>query len=195
MMQGPVSGFKRLVEVLDNLAIGYMVGGSLASSLHGVFRSTNDIDIVADIREEHLPRLTNELAPDFYADLDAMREALRRGRPFNLIHYGSSYKFDIFPLPRDAYHQSQLERSEPKEITLGATEVVKCRVATAEDTILAKLAWYRQGAEQSERQWADLRGILSVQGERLDETYLRKWAQQLGVADLLERLLSQKGKL
>jgi len=195
MMQDPVSGFKRLVEVLDNLAIRYMAGGSLASSIHGVFRSTNDIDIVADIREEHLLRLTDELAPDFHADLDAMREALRRGRSFNLIHYASSYKFDIFPLPSDDYHQSQLDRSEPKEITLGGTEAVKCRVATAEDTILAKLTWYRQGGEQSERQWADLRGILSVQGERLDETYLRKWAYHLGVADLLERLFGQRGNL
>jgi len=78
---------------------------------------------------------------------------------------------------------------------LGGTEAVKCRVATAEDTILAKLTWYRQGGEQSERQWADLRGILSVQGERLDETYLRKWAYHLGVADLLERLFGQRGNL
>jgi hypothetical protein len=148
---------------------------------------------VADIREDHLSRLTDELAPDFYADLDAMREALHNGRPFNLIYYTSSYKFDIFPLPGDAYYQSQLERSEPKEVTLGGTETVKCRVATAEDTILAKLVWYRQGGEQSERQWADLRGILSVQGERLDEAYLRRWAQHLGVEDLLERLLSHVG--
>ena len=194
-MQDPVSGFKRLVEALDNLAIRYMVGGSVASSVHGVFRSTNDIDIVADIREEHLPRLTDELAPDFYAGLDAMLEALRHRRPFNLIHYASSYKFGIFPLLGDAYHQSQLERSEPKEIMLGGTEAMKCRVVTAEDTILAKGVWYRQGGEQSERQWADLRGILSVQGERLDEAYLRRWAQHLGVADLLERLLNQKGNL
>jgi hypothetical protein len=193
MMQDPLSGFKRLLEALDNLAIRYMVGGSLASSLYGVFRSTNDIDIVADIRQEHLARLAAELAPDFYADLDAMREALRRERSFNLIHFASSYKFDIFPLPGDAYYQSQLERSKPEEITLGGTEAMKCRVVTAEDTILAKLVWYRQGGEQSERQWADLRGILSVQGERLDEAYLRRWAQHLGVEDLLERLLSQKG--
>ena len=194
-MQDPGLGLRRLIEALDKLEIRYVIGGSLASSVHGVFRSSNDVDIVAAIEEDHLAPLAEELARDFYADLDTMRDSLHRRKPFNLIHYGSSYKFDIFPVPNDPYYQAEIERGEVQETALGEGEVVKCRVSTPEDTVLAKLAWYRQGGEQSERQWADLRGILSVQGERLDKDYLRRWAQHLGVEDLLERLLRQKGNL
>ena len=93
------------------LAIPYMVGGSLASSIHGIFRSTNDIDIVADVREEHIIPLVAELAGDFHADPDAMRDALRHGRPFNVIHFASGYKFDIFPAAGNPYFETQLERS------------------------------------------------------------------------------------
>jgi hypothetical protein len=65
-------------------------------------------------------------------------------------------------------------------------------VASAEDTILAKLIWYRAGGEQSERQWNDVRGIRSVQGARLDRTYMRQWARHLEVDDLLDRLWSEE---
>ncbi|MDP1922008.1 MAG: hypothetical protein Q8L14_37550 [Myxococcales bacterium] len=55
------------------------------------------------------------------------------------------------------------------------------------DTVLAKLSWYRQHGEVSDRQWADILGVLQVQVGRLDLTYLRRWATTIGVADLLER--------
>jgi hypothetical protein len=68
---------------------------------------------------------------------------------------------------------------------------VECSVATAEDTILRKLTWYRAGGETSERQWNDLRGVLKVSGKTLDYDYLRHWAKYLKVDDLLERLLAE----
>jgi hypothetical protein len=185
-------GFLRLLAVLDGMAIRYMIGGSLASSAHGTYRSTNDIDIVAEITEQDIPRLVSQLGGDFYADADAMRDAVRRGRSFNMIHFASSYKFDIFPLTDDPYSAVQLERRMFQELPMGDGESVKCPVASPEDTILAKLVWYRLGAEQSERQWNDLRGIRSVQGTRLDYNYLRKWAMHLRVQDLLDRLLSEE---
>jgi hypothetical protein len=55
--------------------------------------------------------------------------------------------------------------------------------------VLRKLAWYRLGREASDRQWGDLRGIVAVQGQALDREYLRSWAEELEVSDLLERLL------
>ena len=69
------------------------------------------------------------------------------------------------------------------------TENVDLPVASAEDILLSKLAWYRAGGEVSERRWNDVLGIAAVQGERLDTVYLRKWAQYLKVADLLELAL------
>jgi hypothetical protein len=184
--------FRQLAATLDSLAIPYLIGGSLASSVHGIYRSTNDIDIVAAVGEEHVEPLVANLAKDFYADAETIQEALRLGRPFNLIHFAGGYKFDIFPAAGNLYFEKQLERSTLQEVSLGQGETVRCPIATAEDTILAKLVWYRAGGEQSERQWNDVRGICSTQGARLDGTYLRQWAGHLGVEDLLERLLSEK---
>ena len=64
-------------------------------------------------------------------------------------------------------------------------------VASAEDTILAKLEWYRLGGEQSERQWRDIRGVVQVQGDRLDYEYVSQQAAVLGVTDLWQKMLSE----
>jgi hypothetical protein len=66
-------------------------------------------------------------------------------------------------------------------------------VASAEDTVLRKLEWYRAAGERSERQWSDLRGISRTLGKQLDLEYLRRWAAFLGVEDLLETLLTESG--
>jgi hypothetical protein len=181
-------GFQRLLEILDRLEIPYMVGGSLASSVHGIYRSTNDIDIVVRMNETHVQRLVSELGTEFYADADTMRDALQRQRPFNFIHYATSCKFDLFPMTDDPYHQAQFERSRMQEVPLGSDEAIRCRIVSAEDAILAKLAWYRAGGEQSEHQWNDLRGVHTVQRGRLDQNYMHRWAQHLSVEDLLKRL-------
>jgi hypothetical protein len=64
-------------------------------------------------------------------------------------------------------------------------------IATAEDTIVAKLNWYRLGQETSELHWRDVKGILGTQGPKLDDAYLRLWAERLGVLDLLERAVRE----
>jgi len=148
---------------------------------------------VAAVQEEHIMPLAGELAGEFYADPEGMRDALHHGRPFNVIHFASGYKFDIFPATGNPYFQMQLERRSLQEVTLGEGESIQCSLATAEDMVLAKLVWYRAGGEQSERQWNDVRGIRSVQGDLLDRIYMTEWARRLGVEDLLEKLLSEQG--
>lgn len=97
-MTTPTAAFRRILEVLDRLEIPYFVTGSVASSVYGIARTTFDLDLVADLREEHIQQLVSELRADFYADPKMMTEALERGRSFNLIHVPSSYKIDIFRL-------------------------------------------------------------------------------------------------
>ena len=190
-MVTPANALRRLVEVLDRLTIPHMIGGSVASSIHGMARPTMDVDLVAALQPSQVDRFAAELRADFYADPEVIRAALEGGRPFNLIHYASTFKFDIFPVLPDAYHQTQFERRVMAEATQFADVPVRCAVATAEDTLLAKLEWYRAEGETSERQWNDLRGIVRVRGRALDLEYLRRWAPHLGVEDLLERLLAE----
>jgi hypothetical protein len=190
-MQTPADGFKRILEVLDRLKIPYLVTGSMASSVHGISRPTMDVDLVADIRLDQVEEFAKELKADLYADPEMIKDALRRGRSFNLIHYESAYKYDIFPLLQDEFSQTQFGRRQFAESLSLGDEPIECAIATAEDTILNNLRWYRAEGETSERQWNDMRGILQVSGARLDLEYLRQWAPRLGVADLLERLLGE----
>jgi hypothetical protein len=194
-MREVADALDKVLGSLQRQGVRCMLGGSIASSVHGIHRSTRDIDIVAAIDDRQTARLAAELGPGFYMDAEEAAEALRRGRSFNIIHIASSYKFDIFPLPDDPYYRTQIERSEPKDIAFDVGVTVRCPVATAEDTVLSKLVWYRAGGEQSDQQWNDLRGVRAIQGNRLDRAYLEKWARHLRVDDLLHRLLTEEGAL
>ncbi|MGO4882612.1 MAG: hypothetical protein ACLP59_17615 [Bryobacteraceae bacterium] len=188
-----VSGFggavKALIEALGRSGVPYLIGGSVASGVHGIPRTSLDADLVADMAPAQVPRFIRELRGEFYADEDMIREALESGRSFNLIHLASTYKLDIFPLLSDPFAQSQFARREIRDIDLGGVTLA-VPMATAEDTLLMKLVWYRMGGEVSERQWNDVLGIVGVQRERLDREYLRHWATQLKVSDLLDEVMA-----
>jgi hypothetical protein len=189
-MNTPAAALKRILEAFDRLEIPYTVVGSVASSVYGIPRTTMDVDLVADLRADQIDPLAAELQADFYVDPQLMKDAFEQGRAFNVIHLGSSYKIDIFPLGRDAYSQEAFGRRRLAETKAAGGEPIECALATAEDTILSKLRWYRAGGEISETQWNDLHGIFLVSGAGLDRDYLRLWAPRLGVADLLDRLLN-----
>ncbi len=180
--------FGTLLAALDRLSIRYAAGGSLASSVHGIPRATVAIDLVADLHDRDIAPLSAELSKEFYADDGVMREAVRACRPFNLIHYESSYKFDLFPLPADPYYQGELDRRTVTEFSFGEGPSLRFPVVTPEDTVLTKLVWYQTGGEVSERQWSDVLGIIKVRGQELDQDYLRRWAAHLGVTQLLQRV-------
>jgi len=144
-------GFERIAQVFGQLRIDFYLGGSLASSVYGLARSTLDVDLIAAVRPEHAEPLSALLSPDFYAEEQAILKAIAGARAFNLIHYSTGYKFDIFPLQEDAYHQ--LEFSRRAKMNLGAVGLpgIESDVASPEDIILEKLCWYRDGGKISER--------------------------------------------
>jgi len=122
MIPSPGEGLLRLLEALDRLEMPYMIGGSGASSVHGLTRTTSDIDMVAKIGADDVQSLVTELHPDFYIDEQQVRTAIEHSRSFNVIHYRSSYKFDIFPLTADRYQQVQFgrRRLETSSVFTGA---------------------------------------------------------------------------
>jgi hypothetical protein len=185
--------FTQLLEVLDKLEIPYAVGGSVASSAHGIPRTTLDVDLVVDLKPDQIDDFVQHLGSEFYADGAQIRRAFAQGRAANLIHMVSAWKFDLFPLQADEYSQTGFGRRTFREIKPDGIETIECAVISAEDIVLRKLEWYRAGNEVSERQWNDLRGISKAAGRHLDINYLRKWAGTLKVEDLLERLLTEAG--
>ena len=191
MTGSPGNGLLRLLAVLDRLEIPYMIGGSSASSVHGVTRTTADIDLVVKIGAHDVTLLVTELRSDFYIDEDQVRAAITHARSFNLIHYQSSYKFDIFPLIDDRYQQTQFGRRRFETSSIFTGEPLEFAISAPEDVILSKLRWFRLGGEVSQQQWNDVLGVIAVQRNKLDLPYLREWAERLGIAILLERALDE----
>jgi len=178
-----------VADALEALGVPYAIGGSFASALHGVMRATMDAGLVADLRLEHVTPFAQALGEAFYADAEMMRDAIHRHSSFNLIHLDTMFKVDVFVArPRD-FDRAQLARRQVH--LLSEDPERRAYVATAEDTVLSKLEWYRLSGEASDRQWSDALGVLKVQGERLDLEYMRRMAAGLGVTDLLSRALEE----
>lgn len=189
MLPEPIAVTIKVTEVLEKLGIPYLVGGSLASTLYGMVRTTQDSDIVADMRLEHIQPFVASLQNEFFIDEEMMAESIQRNSSFNIIHRETMFKVDVFiPRPRP-FHQSQLARAQKQ--TFSTDPEVSARFSSAEDTILSKLEWYRLGGEVSERQWRDVLGVLKTRAGALDLDYLRKWAKELKVSDLLEQALAE----
>ena len=179
----------QVTQVLEKLDVPYFIAGSLASTLHGLVRTTQDSDLVVALGSEHLPEFVQALQEDFFVDQQMLATAIAQQASFNLVHRASMFRVDIFVAEQEAFDKVQLKRAQRE--TLIPETSSEAFVATAEDTILSKLNWYKMGGEVSERQWRDILGILKVQQGRLDETYLHKWASELKISHLLGRALKE----
>ena len=193
-MVSPEQALRIVLEVsrhLDELGIPYAVGGSLASSLHGIPRSTQDADLVADLRSAHIQPFADALSSSFYVSPERIAQAISKRSSFNMVHHGTGIKVDIFILKVDPLALQEMTRRQILPIPGSAGTTLQ--VASAEDTILQKLHWYQIGNRVSERQWSDVQGVLKVQRKRLDFEYLERWAPHLGVEDLLRQAYEDAG--
>jgi hypothetical protein len=178
----------RLGRTLDELHIRYLIGGSVASSLAGEPRATNDLDLLIDLEESQVEKLAAALGPDFEVDEASLLEAVRRRRSWNIFFLPMVTKIDLFIMRSDPFDASELERRRSIDLPGGTVWV-----ATPEDILLRKLAWYREGGESSATQWRDVLGILAVSRVGFDESYVERWAPHLGVADLWRRARREAG--
>ena len=181
-----VAALRPVVEAFDALGVRYFLGGSIASSAHGVARASLDADVIAELDPAHVERLAHCLAGAYYIPIEQMRTAAAERRSFNLIHLATMFKIDVFVSKGRPFDRSAAERARLQAI--GEHTDRQFFVASAEDTVLAKLEWFQLGGETSERQWWDIVGVLKV-GDDADRVYLRRWSAALGVGDLLERAL------
>jgi hypothetical protein len=166
-----------LAASLDDLGIRYLIGGSVASTYHGEPRTTLDLDLVIEADESQVRMLADRIAHEFYVDAEDAVDAVRRGSSFNVIHYQTSTKVDMFI----AQHREPLDRRI--FIHFGGATL---SIYTPEDIIVQKLRWFRLGHEVSERQWRDVIGVLRMKRDNLDNPYLERAAEAFGVRDLLD---------
>ena len=117
---------------------------------------------MADVRAEHVRALVHEPEPDFHP----------------------------FMRQPGAWTDEQWRRRRTTVIG-PPDEAVSVYLSSAEDMILQKLAWHRMAGAVSDRQWRDVAGMLGVQRPTLDFPYLRRWAADLGITDLLEKAIEE----
>ncbi|HMO16507.1 MAG TPA: hypothetical protein PKA63_01765 [Oligoflexia bacterium] len=171
-----------LVSILDKFNIRYFIGGSLSSSLNGIFRSTNDIDVVLENSINDL--VVKELEEKFLVDATKLRESHSRNRAFNIFHENTALKFDLFPAYND-FHASQLDRAISVKLP---SALCAFRVASPEDIILAKLVWISKAP--SERQLSDIKGVLNTNRDSIDFDYLNSWAEKLKIGAQLKEIVA-----
>lgn len=189
MQNEPIEVTLMVTDIFEQVGVPYLIGGSLASTLYGMVRTTQDSDIIAEMHSEHIQPFITALQSEFFVDEEMITNAVQHNSSFNIIHHDTMFKVDVFiPHPRP-FQQSQLARVKRQFFEFESK--LSANFASAEDTILSKLEWYRMGGEISERQWRDILGMLKTGAGDLDVPYLRKWAQELNVADILERALTE----
>jgi hypothetical protein len=187
----PLQVLQRVISGLETLGIPYMLAGSFASSIHGLARFTQDADLILDLHPDQVDAFEQAFVSDFYVDRGLIQRALDRGTSFNIIHFESSFKVDFFVLGNGNFSREEFSRRALRQVDPHSG--FEAYVQAPEDAVLSKLDWYRRGGEVSENQWRDVLGMLRQQAERLDVGYLRMWAGELGVADLLDRACREAG--
>jgi hypothetical protein len=165
----------------------YFVGGSVASSLHGDPRSTNDIDFVLSLPVGSVAAFRQALGPAFELDEEMLETALAKSTTANGFYLPVLTKIDLFGLGRSPYDVMEFSRRRAVVVRAsGETLIIK----SPDDSVLRKLLCYRQGGGVSDRQWRDVVSIRRVSEADLDEAYLSEWARRLQCEDLLARAKS-----
>ncbi|HPW17581.1 MAG TPA: hypothetical protein PLP83_04275 [Candidatus Aminicenantes bacterium] len=168
--------------------IRYFVTGAVAAIAYGEPRLTNDIDVVADLDEDKIPRLKSCYpAEEFYFDEGSAGRAVRTRSKFNIIHPGSGLKIDIMIARGDEFDQSRFRRVR----RLKPLEDTEVDFASPEDVILKKLDFYRRGG--SDKHLRDIAGILKISADIIDLAYIEVWARTLGLEELWASV-SQKAR-
>jgi hypothetical protein len=168
-----------LVRCLEKLRIPYFITGAVASIAYGEPRLTNDIDVVAEVKDEAIDELKGCFPEqEYYFDLDAAREAIKSRRQFNIIHPASGLKIDVMISQQDAFDKSRFARIK----RLRSVEDTEANFASPEDVIIKKMEYYKEGA--SEKHIRDIMGMLKISGEMIDLEYISAWAKRLNLGKI-----------
>lgn len=181
-MISQIEFIQAMTQHLTDAGIDYMVSGSFAANIYGEQRSTLDTDIVIELRRADLFRLIKAVEADYYVSRAAAQEALANRSMFNIIDTTSGWKADLIIRKDRPFSIEEFSRRRRIEYAGKPLWIV-----SAEDAVLSKLEWAKKG--DSDRQVRDAASIVMVQWGRLDLDYLRKWAQELDVADSLEPII------
>lgn len=174
-----------IAKKFKKLQLPFLLTGSFVVSFYGKPRATHDIDFIIEIRKENLDKLKlflTKLGKEYSCDLSDVENPPPHSFQFNIYHPETGVKIDFWMVKDNDFEKNKFKRK--KEITM---DKIKIPIVSAEDLILNKLLWSKEII--SERHLNDCRGIIQIQGTKLDYKYLNSWSQKLGIAKLLQSLI------
>jgi hypothetical protein len=168
-----------VLDAIDRLGIPWFVTGSVAASVHGVLRASQDVDVVVDMDVAGFAALAEALGPNH-----AIAEPIDFGdfAMASVIDRATAQKVDLILRLAGPFEASSMARRQRTDIP-GLGEVW---VASVEDLVIAKLVW-SEGT--SELQLRDCEQLLRRNAARIDHAYLERWASRLGIAERLRRVV------
>lgn len=182
---------EEIAAVFESLGVRYLLGGSMAVSVWSEPRFTRDVDMIAELAARDVAPLIAALSDRWYADEHLIRGAVAAHSSFHLIRFRRMVKVDVFVPPSTGHHAAKWGRARIVKLSREATRPVA--TTSAEDMLIQKLVWFREGGEVSELQWRDVTGLIRTLGGELDWAYIRSWCEQLALDELLESARRQVG--
>jgi hypothetical protein len=176
------------VRPLNRLEVRYMVTGSVASIAYGQPRLTHDVDVVIELTRPQIGLLVLAFQPpEFYCPptevIRIENERALRGH-FNVIHVGTGFKADMYPIGNDPFHTWGLARR--RSISIGDDTV---QLAPPEYVIIRKLEYFREGG--SEKHTLDIRGILEASPDQVDLAEVERLVAERGLQDAWRRAVAR----
>lgn len=177
---------RKVLSALEAAGVEYILVGSVASAAYGEPRLTLDIDVVAALTPNNLPRFLSFFPdPEYYSSREAASEAIKREGQFNIIHPASGLKVDVILKKADAFDRSRFTRKR----SLAIFPDLPAFVASPEDVIIRKMEYYREGG--SEKHLRDIAGIIKVSGMELDLPYVERWASRKDLSEIWRAIQSK----
>ncbi len=177
---------RKVVEVLEKLNIPYFVTGSLATTLYGEPRFTNDIDVVIDLAPQKASQLAaNFPSPDFYLSDDAIRWAIQHRSQFNIIHPDSGLKVDMMISGDTPFEKGRFARAR----RIKPAPEYEAAFSSPEDIIVKKMQFYEEGG--SEKHLRDVASVLTILGDGIDRHYIEQWARHFHVEQIWQTILQR----
>ncbi len=190
-IQDPGEIARILHSVFESLHIPYYITGGVCAIAYGDPRTTRDLDVVIECAPSEIMIMVAKFESEgFYCPPGSLEDIQSgRGSVLSITHIQLVLNADVILNANTDFDRAKMQRRRLEAIGLDESE--RFWLASPEDVILAKLLWGQQS--QSEKQWRDVLGVLKVQGNCLDFTYLTQWASRLDLTELMERAIAAAG--
>ena len=181
-LSAALESLNRLLSVLTQKKIEYMIIGGYALPFYGRVRTTLDIDLAAAVEDTEKRRdlYKNLREHDFDVTFEAPIVT-----PLILVRdRKEGFEFEIWFRPDGiVFDEETLKRR--RKVSMGFLSVW---IVSPEDFIVNKLARPDRGAVDEQ----DVKSVLVRQGDRLDMRYLEKRAEKAGVLALLRTIMAKQ---